>query len=138
MARADKGTALFASLEEHNLEKKVMQQLQDALQPAFTGNTQTRFDNMAINDFNRLLKRYQHKLGRLRGTFYYSNFSKTEMNLMGYGKPLEEPVAAVPSEKPEMKLPSFLHRKCYFLKRDVKKPQSHIAASVSPLIQSAP
>ena len=50
MARADKGTALFASLEEHNLEKKVMQQLQDALQPAFTGNTQTRFDNMAIND----------------------------------------------------------------------------------------
>ena len=103
MARAGKGTALFASLEEHNLEKKVMQQLQDALQPAFTGNTQTRFDNMAINDFNRLLKRYQHKLGRLRGTFYYSNFSKTEMNLMGYGKPLEEPVAAVPSEKPEMK-----------------------------------
>jgi hypothetical protein len=37
MARAGKGTALFASLEEHNLEKKVMQQLQDALQPALTG-----------------------------------------------------------------------------------------------------
>ena len=47
----------------------------------------TRFDNMAINDFNRLLKRYQNQLGRLRGiggTFYYSTYSKTEMNLMGY------------------------------------------------------
>jgi hypothetical protein len=42
---------------------------------------------MAINDFNRLLKRYQNQLGRLRGiggTFYYSTYSKTEMNLMGY------------------------------------------------------
>ena len=26
------------------------------------------------------------------------------MTLMGYGKPLEEPEAAVPTEKPEMKL----------------------------------
>ena len=44
MARAGNGTALFASLEER-LEKKVMQQLQDALQPALTG-THTRFYNM--------------------------------------------------------------------------------------------
>jgi hypothetical protein len=36
IARAGNGTALFASLEER-LEKKVMQQLQDALQPALTG-----------------------------------------------------------------------------------------------------
>ena len=36
MARAGNGTALFASLEER-LEKKVMQQLQDALQPALAG-----------------------------------------------------------------------------------------------------
>lgn len=36
MARAGNGTALFASLEER-LEKKVMQQLQDALQPSLTG-----------------------------------------------------------------------------------------------------
>jgi hypothetical protein len=42
MARAGKGTALFASLtEERNLEKKVMQQLKDALQPALTGNRHT-------------------------------------------------------------------------------------------------
>lgn len=36
IARAGNGTALFATLEER-LEKKVMQQLQDALQPALTG-----------------------------------------------------------------------------------------------------
>lgn len=35
IARAGNGTALFASLEER-LEKKVMQQLQDALQPSMT------------------------------------------------------------------------------------------------------
>jgi von Willebrand factor A domain-containing protein 5 len=37
IARAGNGTALFASLEER-LEKKVLQQLQDALQPAMTGS----------------------------------------------------------------------------------------------------
>ena len=37
LARAGNGTALFASLEER-LETKVMQQLQDALQPSLTGN----------------------------------------------------------------------------------------------------
>ena len=36
IARAGNGTALFASLEER-LEKKVMQQLQDSLQPALSG-----------------------------------------------------------------------------------------------------
>lgn len=36
MARAGNGTALFASLDER-LEKKVLQQLQDALQPSLTG-----------------------------------------------------------------------------------------------------
>ena len=42
MARAGNGTALFALLtEERNLEKKVMQQLKDALQPALTGNRHT-------------------------------------------------------------------------------------------------
>jgi len=35
IARAGNGTALFASLEE-GLEKKVMQQLEDALQPSLT------------------------------------------------------------------------------------------------------
>lgn len=35
IGRAGNGTALFASLEER-LEKKVIQQLQDALQPALT------------------------------------------------------------------------------------------------------
>jgi len=35
IARAGNGTALFASLEER-LEKKVIQQLQDALQPSLT------------------------------------------------------------------------------------------------------
>ena len=46
MARAGNGTALFASLEER-LEKKVMQQLQDALQPALAGtHRHTRFYNM--------------------------------------------------------------------------------------------
>jgi len=37
IARAGNGTALFASLEER-LEKKVLQQLQDALQPTMTGS----------------------------------------------------------------------------------------------------
>ena len=36
IARAGNGTALFASLDE-NLEEKVINQLQDALQPSFTG-----------------------------------------------------------------------------------------------------
>ena len=38
IARAGNGTALFASLEER-LENKVMQQLQDALQPSLTGKS---------------------------------------------------------------------------------------------------
>ena len=38
IARAGNGTALFASLEER-LENKVMQQLQDALQPSLSGKS---------------------------------------------------------------------------------------------------
>jgi len=37
IARVGNGTALFASLEER-LEKKVIQQLQDALQPSLTSS----------------------------------------------------------------------------------------------------
>jgi len=36
IARAGKGTALFAAMKER-LENKVLQQLQDALQPSLTG-----------------------------------------------------------------------------------------------------
>ncbi len=66
MARAGNGTALFASLEER-LEKKVMQQLQDALQPALTGR-QSFSKNMQLIiqiTLEVITNRYQDQLGRL-------------------------------------------------------------------------
>ncbi|XP_046436816.1 von Willebrand factor A domain-containing protein 5A-like [Daphnia pulex] len=87
MARAGNGTALFASLEER-LEKKVMQQLQDALQPALT--------DIKIN---------WEGYDETEQSTTPAQPVQTEKTLMGYGKPLVDPEASVPpTEKPEMKL----------------------------------
>lgn len=88
MARAGNGTALFASLEER-LEKKVMQQLQDALQPSLTdikikweGHGETEQQSDAVT----------------------SRPVQTEKTLMGYGKPLNaDPATEACVETPEKK-----------------------------------
>ncbi|KZS05848.1 Uncharacterized protein APZ42_030786 [Daphnia magna] len=88
MARAGNGTALFASLEER-LEKKVMQQLQDALQPSLTdikikweGHGETEQQSDAVT----------------------SRPVQTEKTLMGYGKPLNaDPAPEACVETPEKK-----------------------------------
>lgn len=86
MARAGNGTALFASLEER-LEKKVMQQLQDALQPALT-DIKIKWEG--YDDTGQ-------------SPVHVNVPVQTEKTLMGYGKPLDEPMKTV-SDKPEKKL----------------------------------
>ncbi|KAI9555319.1 hypothetical protein GHT06_017833 [Daphnia sinensis] len=86
IARAGNGTALFASLEER-LEKKVMQQLQDALQPSLT-DIKIKWEG--YDDIGRPLVHVNVPV-------------QTEKTLMGYDKPLDEPMKTV-YDKPEMKL----------------------------------
>ncbi|KAI9556533.1 hypothetical protein GHT06_016323 [Daphnia sinensis] len=88
IARAGNGTALFASLEER-LEKKVMQQLQDALQPSLT---------------DIKIKWEGHDETEPKSNAVASGPIQTEKTLMGYGKPLEaDPATAVSVETPEKK-----------------------------------
>ncbi|XP_046436817.1 von Willebrand factor A domain-containing protein 5A-like [Daphnia pulex] len=87
IARAGNGTALFASLEER-LEKKVMQQLQDALQPALTD---IRINWQGYDETEQLSPPFNPPI-------------QTEKTLMGYGKSREKPVTPAISENPEMKL----------------------------------
>ncbi|EFX83005.1 hypothetical protein DAPPUDRAFT_302138 [Daphnia pulex] len=86
MARAGNGTALFASLEER-LEKKVMQQLQDSLQPA-------------LSDIKIIWDGHE-ETGQMFATAKAVPV-QTEKTLMGYGKPLES-MTPVPTEKPQLK-----------------------------------
>ncbi|XP_057373545.1 von Willebrand factor A domain-containing protein 5A-like [Daphnia carinata] len=87
MARAGNGTALFASLEER-LEKKVMQQLQDALQPSLT-DIKVKWEGHDETEQSHAVA---------------SRPVQTEKTLMGYGKPLEaDPATTVCVETPEKK-----------------------------------
>nr|CAH0110060.1 unnamed protein product [Daphnia galeata] len=87
IARAGNGTALFASLEER-LEKKVMQQLQDSLQPALS-DIQIKWDGHDENKRKR------------KSPTADDQPVQTEKTLMGYGKPLESATSSV--EKPQIK-----------------------------------
>lgn len=109
MARAGNGTALFASLEER-LEKKVMQQLQDALQPALTG-IKTKQPINVHHVIRLIMKMATQKIEiKIKWEGYDETEQstadvpvQTEKTLMGYGKPVDEPLATV-TEKLEMKL----------------------------------
>ena len=90
IARAGNGTALFASLEE-KLEKKVLQQLQDAMQPALTGLFLVKFSVIAIwaEHCDCFLDVVVHWDG------YDSQVTEkkevpveTKKTLLGYGKPV--------------------------------------------------
>lgn len=103
MARAGNGTALFASLDER-LEKKVLQQLQDALQPSLTGKIHLPLGAtvrmcilLFLPDIKVKWDGYDEKNMERKQT---SVPVQSEKTLLGYGKPLNEDEPPKPVEQP--------------------------------------
>lgn len=103
MAQSGNGTALFASLEER-LEKKVVQQLQDSLQPSLTGTVHTARLLLWFIIQMKLTTDIQIKWDGHEQKSSTANAKPVQMEktLMEYGKLLES-ATTDPAEKPQPK-----------------------------------